>query len=69
MSRDACFSCHAPVIWAKTEKGRAMPVDAAPVETGNIELAGGVAKYVPAGTGRYVSHFVTCPQAKGWRKR
>ena len=27
-----CGSCHAPVVWAITEKGKRMPVDAEPVE-------------------------------------
>lgn len=33
-----CRSCHAPVIWAVTKKGKREPVDAAPVENGNIVL-------------------------------
>ncbi len=69
MMADTCFSCRAPVVWSRTEKGRAMPLDVDKVSNGNVHLAAGVAKYVPAGTGQYVSHFVTCPQATKWRKR
>lgn len=34
-----CRSCKAPVIWALTEKDKPMPVDAEPVEDGNIVLS------------------------------
>lgn len=33
-----CSSCHAPIEWATTERGKRMPVDAAPVEDGTILL-------------------------------
>ncbi len=33
-----CRSCHAPVIWAVTKKGKREPVDAVPVPNGNIVL-------------------------------
>lgn len=31
-----CRSCGKSVIWVETEKGRMMPVDETPTETGNI---------------------------------
>jgi hypothetical protein len=34
-----CASCKAPVIWAMTENGKRMPVDAEPVESGTILLS------------------------------
>ena len=58
-----------------------MPVDAAPRHDGNVilldrGLAVPVAVYVDLITSmehpdadRYVSHFVTCPQAGEWRKK
>ena len=87
-----CKSCGAAVEWATTEKGKRMPVDAEPVEGGNILLSHRkvgqppVALYQSAeqiaklaaeherspqeGPLRlYVSHFSTCPQAPGWRKK
>lgn len=78
-----CRSCGAPVIWTVTHKGKWMPVDAAPVEGGNIRLrseADGdrvIAEYPgrehpglfdDADRARYVSHFATCPESDDWRK-
>ena len=68
-----------------TEKtGKTMPVDAEPVENGNVRLEerGQITNFGnPASTAiydttdslfgentRYVSHFVTCPNAPEWRK-
>jgi hypothetical protein len=75
-----CRSCGAKVIWARTAtSGKPMPVDAEPVDGGNVLLS-----QVVAGVGtptatvvgntvqpsifgddgpRYVSHFSTCPRA------
>jgi len=36
---DVCRSCKAPILWALTETGKRMPVDAEPVEGGNILLS------------------------------
>lgn len=57
-----------------------MPVDAEPVDGGNVTLAvptdsrakplATVHGQAPLGaTSLYLSHFVTCPQAGEWRKR
>lgn len=79
MSR--CRSCGAPVLWTRTENGKAMPVDAEPYagesprglfvlrrERGEAPTA--VA--VPAGAFpnelMYVSHFSTCPNSDDWRR-
>lgn len=73
-----CRSCGAPVKWVLTRKGKRMPVDAEPVEGGNIMLeretdSSGtpLAAYVPSDPGvlRYVSHFATCEFADRHRKR
>jgi hypothetical protein len=69
-----CRSCHAAIIWTETEKGKKMPVDAEPALNGNIDLwtSGDkvTAAYtaMDAGTKRYISHFVTCPNADKHRK-
>lgn len=72
---ETCRSCQAPVIWVRTEAGKAMPVDAEPVPNGNLLLVaeqGKVIAYVREpdmlNTSRYVSHFVTCGQADVWRR-
>jgi hypothetical protein len=66
----ACRSCDAPVLWARTEKGRRIPLDPEPVENGNIVLrerheAIPLALAIPPAAfpdeDRYVSHFRTCP--------
>lgn len=77
-----CRSCEARILWIETERGKKMPLDAEPVEMGNvvlIKLTDGreVARYLnPAnveiyddGRPRFTSHFATCPQAAGWRSR
>jgi hypothetical protein len=79
----SCRSCRAPVRWAFTVHGKRIPVDPEPVDGGNLVLHedpnGGAptAEVVPAGAQlldgddgrRYVSHFVTCPNADQHRRR
>jgi hypothetical protein len=36
---EVCRSCKAPVTWVRTEGGNSMPVDAEPVDSGNIVLS------------------------------
>lgn len=70
--------CGAPILWAKTTAGNAVPLDPDPVDGGNLELVGDwsagrqsgvIASYVQAepGVARYVSHFATCPNSKDHR--
>lgn len=55
------------------ESRRQMPIDAQPVPNGNIEPIPGrtdevrVVKPEPE-VERFVSHFATCPDAKGWKR-
>lgn len=67
-----CTSCGAAIMWCTTLNGKAMPVDLAPVEDGNLVVARMVARpatiFDPPGD-RYVSHFATCPTASEHRKR
>lgn len=76
-----CSSCGAPIIWARTEKGRRMPLDPGAREDGNVARLGAqvggdlLVEVLPAGhtatSGdplRFVTHFVTCPHADQWRK-
>ncbi len=53
-----CRTCHAKIIWFKTEAGKNMPVDADTVEAEDDE-------YDPP---RHVSHFATCPQSAQHRR-
>jgi len=73
-ARNTCSSCGAPIAWAKTGSGKAMPLDAEPNSAGNVELVGGVAKSWgsshewPPGAVRYTSHFATCAHAAEHRR-
>jgi hypothetical protein len=75
-----CGSCNAPIRWARTEKGKPMPLDVEPHPAGTVAIVG-VAGGSPvahvlrrveisahAGA-RYRTHFETCPQASAWRIR
>lgn len=64
-----CKTCQAPVLWVKTEGGKNIPLDGKKVANGNIDMIGGLAYVVPPdGSDRYISHFVTCPQAEEHRR-
>lgn len=76
----SCRSCGEPVIWAQTQHGKRMPVDAERITGGNLELAYEApdgtsletpwADYVRAEDGvlRHVSHFATCVDADKHRR-
>jgi hypothetical protein len=71
-----CRSCGAEVVWAVTNAGKRMPVDAKPVADGNLLLTQPAQPGVPPvaivvgkGKGTHASHFVTCPNSRTWRKR
>ncbi|MEV4197043.1 hypothetical protein [Micromonospora globbae] len=75
---EQCRSCPAQIIWAVTERGKPMPVNAEPVPGGNVLLTERhgqlTAVVVPAhrAFGRKdlrTSHFVDCPDAAKWRRR
>lgn len=73
----ACRSCGAPIVWALTEQGKRMPLDAlvttvmamfnesGPITVANIATADEISWRQVKG---HVSHFATCPQADRWRK-
>lgn len=79
-----CRSCGAPLLWATTTHGNAMPLNAEPdPEHGTVVLeddllgAGQIAHVLPIDAAArasvrgelvYVPHFATCPDADRWRK-
>lgn len=76
-NRGTCRSCKAPLIWATTEGGKLMPLDAEPSERGNVLLQGTQARvldrelavaYRAQGTPLYLSHFAECPDREKFRK-
>jgi hypothetical protein len=75
---ERCRSCDAPIIWATSVNGKAMPINAEPVENGNVALQprqgmGPLAVVLSVAkrfgrTDLHTSHHSNCPQANGWRK-
>lgn len=76
-----CVSCTAEIFFTlDVNTGRKCPIDAEPVPAGNIRIFDGnpphsqvvgatVDLFDTTDDGvRYVSHFVTCPNAPDWRK-
>lgn len=78
-----CRSCGAPVRWARTLTGKAIPLDTEPDPAGNIALDDTGDPNAPqarvlagvdlfdarsAGATLWLSHFVTCPEAGKWRR-
>jgi hypothetical protein len=77
-----CRSCRAPIIWAATEKGGRMPLDAGPYDGDDPR---GLFVFRHDGLGRvfamavppdafpgepvYRSHFATCPHANQHRRK
>jgi hypothetical protein len=79
--RAACQSCKAWIIWAVTERGRRMPVDAQMNIGGTLVLcyevdeldrptSGQMVLQAPADYRgpKWISHFATCPKASAWRR-
>jgi hypothetical protein len=74
---EECRSCKAPIIYAATTGGKTMPVDAEPVDDGNVLLRrttyGGAVATVTTATlfsdPLRKSHFATCPDADEWRSK
>lgn len=71
-----CRSCGAKIIWAETEGGSRVPLDAKPLKRYVLkEIETGIGETdiveVPVVELRstYVSHFVTCPDADKFRKK
>lgn len=62
MNEGTCKSCNAPIYWAKTESGKAIPLDR-PGES-RVVIEAGRAKVRQT----FVAHFATCPNADKHRK-
>lgn len=74
----ASDSCRARIVWARTDRGRRMPVDADPTDAGTILL---VDEHNTEPRARVIaqpdradhagqlhtSHFATCPAARQFR--
>lgn len=73
-----CNTCGAQIIWARTETGKRMPIDAKPTIEGSLTLSTG--ELLPTAhnvyrTGHkpgqllYQSHFASCKQAMAHRQK
>ncbi len=84
MNAVKCRSCGANIIWAVTERGLRIPLDAEPnptkgnftveEETGpdrryNVLRASRVAPLLDMGQVRYLAHHASCPDGKSWRRK
>lgn len=58
MKVEHCRGCNAEIVWLKTAKGKAMPVDASTVKEGDAQYE----------HGRHISHFATCKNAKQFKR-
>lgn len=69
-----CEACGVPLFFARTMRGRSMPLETAPIDGGNVVLervgAETLARVVQAekGVKRYVAHFARCPKAAEFRR-
>lgn len=65
-----CKECAAPVRWAKTPNGVAIPLDREPSPIGNVILSGTLARKVPAAAlpieaqDAYTCHLDTCTRKR-----
>jgi hypothetical protein len=73
---EQCRSCGSSIIWAVTDSGKRMPVDARSHADGKLRLRvdsdGTVHVFYDTTTSPYPkfrAHFATCPDADGWRRR
>jgi hypothetical protein len=66
-----CRNCGRPIIWAKTPRGKRMPLDASPSPEGTLCLVADLISFLKSvhlemlrgdGTPLYTSHFQTCPK-------
>ena len=60
------------IFWAKTKRGRQMPVNAEPDENGNLVVDGPIIRQAiegDHGQPLYKSHFATCSAADAFRKK
>ena len=63
-----CKSCGRAILWGKKADGKAHPVEAVNPSTGNVRFnPDGTLVFGAKGSGHYVSHFATCPEADRWR--
>lgn len=73
-----CGSCGEPVYWLRNDNtNKPAPIEVKPSDAGNIVISSISYHIVPLslrqqardkGLSLHLNHFVTCPQAKVWKK-
>lgn len=75
-------TCEATIIWARTEAGKLLPLDAEPSDNGNVRYspaavgsgraqvlgAKAAAEARAAGEKLFLPHFVTCPDRDRFKR-
>lgn len=78
-----CRSCNADIFWCLSSLGKNIPIDAEPVDNGNLYIVKNGFRYLAISVNanttiaevcrkenreKYISHFATCPHANQHRK-
>jgi len=67
-----CKACEAEILWAETQTGKRMPLNAVPHPDGEWLVEGGRCRLAgpdPATGPRYTPHWATCSSAPLFRRR
>jgi hypothetical protein len=67
LDETTCKSCQAPIVFAFSEKGKSMPLNAQPQRLFIVDELGD-GSFVARSRLVYTSHFVTCPNADHHRR-
>ena len=63
-----CRSCKAQIIWARTDNGRRIPIDAEPVKRVILDDSHGGDIVGASLVDTFMPHHATCPNAEQHRK-
>ena len=63
-----CRSCGAEIVWAITEAGKRIPLDAEPERRFVLTTDLATNDQTARSTATYISHFATCPNAAEHRR-
>lgn len=69
LPRAVCRSCNAPIIWARTDNGRPIPLDAEPSKRVILDNTHGADMIGANVVDTLMPHHATCPNAAKHRKR
>jgi len=64
-----CKGCGAEILWAKSENGKNMPFNAAPLKVWTLDTSDGHGNRLAKRVSSYLPHWATCPGAASFRKK